>query len=595
VPQTDHPTGEIASDPHGILQPFDYAGVRLGAGRLRDQFERTRDYYLGIPDDDLLKGFRERAGRPAPGQDLGGWYSGDDRGLWYSRGDTFHNFGHWLSAFARMARATGEAALHDKALHLMTEWSRTIAPDGYCFFSDHPNAPHYTYDKLCGGLVDIATYLNNGEALSHLARITHWARHNLDRVRVPASYDDFIGGGPLQQSEWYTLSEHLYRAFRLTGERTYRDFAAVWHYGTFWDALARGEDAFVGKHAYSHVHSLASAAMAFAVTEQPGCFAAIANGYAMLADHHLFFTGGYGPAERFQPADGSMGRSLESLDWEVPDLSAETTCGSWAGFKLGRYLMGFTGQAHYGDWIERLVYNAIGAALPMAGRGRTFYHSSYMLRGACKRYYPELWPCCSGTYPLAVNDYHNLIYFRDAGGIYVNLYVPSELTWQQDGVDARLMQTTAFPERNDCDILVHTPAPLQFALRFRAPGWARQSITLSVNGQPVAATTARGWLEIERVWHAGDTVRIELPMRLAFVPVDAQHPQRVALTYGPVVLVADRGPALRGDLADPVTWIIPGDASLTFHTTGRSSRATFRPFYALGEDERYWMYLDVSG
>src|SRR5438128_2633265 len=30
-------------------------------------------------------------------------------------------------------------------------------------------------------------------------------------------------------------------------------------------------------------------------------------------------------------------------------LLAETTCGSWAGFKLSRYLMQFTGQALYGD------------------------------------------------------------------------------------------------------------------------------------------------------------------------------------------------------------------------------------------------------
>jgi hypothetical protein len=39
-------------------------------------------------------------------------------------------------------------------------------------------------------------------------------------------------------------------------------------------------------------------------------------------------------------------------------------------------LMQFTGQAHYGDWIERLFYNAMVAALPTLGRDRTFYYTN---------------------------------------------------------------------------------------------------------------------------------------------------------------------------------------------------------------------------
>jgi hypothetical protein len=64
-----------ASDPGGkrIVEPFDYRGVTLDAGPLKAQVDEVRVFYLAIPDDDLLKGFRARAGRPAPGNDLGGW------------------------------------------------------------------------------------------------------------------------------------------------------------------------------------------------------------------------------------------------------------------------------------------------------------------------------------------------------------------------------------------------------------------------------------------------------------------------------------------------------------------------------------------
>ncbi len=69
------PAGEVrAGEARAVLQNFDYRGVTLDDGSLRRQFDEARDYYLRIPNDDLLKGFRARAHRPAPGADLGGLY-----------------------------------------------------------------------------------------------------------------------------------------------------------------------------------------------------------------------------------------------------------------------------------------------------------------------------------------------------------------------------------------------------------------------------------------------------------------------------------------------------------------------------------------
>jgi len=38
------------------------------------QAQFAREFYLKIPDDNLLNGFRIRAGLPAPGQALGGCF-----------------------------------------------------------------------------------------------------------------------------------------------------------------------------------------------------------------------------------------------------------------------------------------------------------------------------------------------------------------------------------------------------------------------------------------------------------------------------------------------------------------------------------------
>src|SRR5690242_5893761 len=80
-----------------LLENFDFRGVTLDAGPLRKQVDEAREDYLRIPNDDLLKWFRQRAGLPAPGQDLGDWYSGD----------VFHVFGQIVSGLSRLYAATG--------------------------------------------------------------------------------------------------------------------------------------------------------------------------------------------------------------------------------------------------------------------------------------------------------------------------------------------------------------------------------------------------------------------------------------------------------------------------------------------------------
>jgi len=122
-------------DPRGkrSIESFNYQGVTFQSGRLRDQVNEVRHFYLTIPNDDLLKGFRSRAGLPAPGHDLGGWYSSD----------TFLVFGQIVSGLSRLYAASGDVACRDKANYLISEWAKCIEPDGYFYASRKPNAPHF--------------------------------------------------------------------------------------------------------------------------------------------------------------------------------------------------------------------------------------------------------------------------------------------------------------------------------------------------------------------------------------------------------------------------------------------------------------------
>src|ERR1035438_2088640 len=177
-----------------LIEPFDYRGVVLNDGPLLRQVLEVRDCYLDVPNDDYLKGFRKRAGKPAPGHDLGGWYTPG----------TFHVFGQVLSGLARMYAATGDEACREKLNALIHEWSLCIEPDGYFFSTRPPSPPHYIYEKMVGGLLDAYRYGGNPEALRLLDRITGWAEKNLDHPNPHKPNTPAMG------TEWYTLSENLY-------------------------------------------------------------------------------------------------------------------------------------------------------------------------------------------------------------------------------------------------------------------------------------------------------------------------------------------------------------------------------------------------
>jgi uncharacterized protein len=506
-----------APAPRPVIESFDYSGVRLLPGRFLDQYRETRDFYLGLPEDNAVHGFRVQAGLPAPGRNPGGWCSAG----------TGIVFGQWLSGMARMSKATGDTALRDKAVRMMTAWAQ-------CFEKSGQAGAHYPFDKTFCGLLDLHLYCGVPEALPLLKRLTAAASRSLPRARQLATTADqqAAAGG---NEEWYTLSENQYRAYLATGDTLFRDFGDVWRYDAYWSRfLDTSRPAVLRVHGYSHVNSFNGLPLAYATSGDERYLRMARNAYDFVHGSQMFSTGGFGPGERLVGYDGDLGRALE-----LHADTAEVPCGSWAGFKLSRYLLNYTGEARYGDWIERLLYNGIGAALPMRGDGETFYYGDYHTGSGTRSYLWDRWPCCSGSFIQAVADYVNLIYFRDALGLYINLFVPSEVSWTQGGQQLKLTQESEFSETGEAHLRLETAGPVTAQIRFRVPDWARTA-TVQVNGEPVTVNARpSSWAAIGRRWQNGDRVTVRIPLELRAEPVDAQHPDRAAIMYGPTVLVED--------------------------------------------------------
>jgi hypothetical protein len=205
-------------------------------------------------------------------------------------------------------------------------------------------------------------------------------------------------------------------------------------------------------------------------------------------------------------------------------------------FKITRYLLRVTGDSRYGDSMERILYNTIAGAWPILPDGTSFYYSDYN-NAAKKVHYKDKWPCCSGTFPQLTADYGISSYFHSKDGIYVNLFLPSTLTWPQNGTPVTLTQTTKFPQANTTQLEFKLARPESFTVNIRIPGWAGPKTTVAVNGSRIQSDVTPGkFLAVQRTWKDGDRIEMEMEMPITVEAVDSKNPNTVALLRGPIAL-----------------------------------------------------------
>jgi DUF1680 family protein len=588
------PAWAIGSDTVVIRTPlttFAYSDVELLDGPLKRQFEENHARFLNLDNDRLLKVFRQVAGLPAPGEDMGGWY--DLTGFSLERNDFHgfiagHSFGQYLSALARAYAATGSEPTRAKVNRLVKGYAETLDPKAK-FFVDY-RLPAYTYDKLSCGLIDAHEFASDPLAMDVHEKLTHAMvaylpekalsrQEQRSRPHKDTSYT---------WDETYTLPENLFLAYQRTGKTFYRDLAKQYlEDDTYFNPLAEGNNVLPFEHAYSHVNAFSSAMQAYITLGSEKHLRAATNGFGMLVKTQSFATGGWGPDETFgEPGRGQLGDSLGSTH-----ASFETPCGAYGHFKITRYLLRVTKDAKYGDSMERVLYNTILGAWPIQADGTSFYYSDYAATGK-KVWYGQRWPCCSGTFPQLTADYHISTYLRSSDGVYVNLFVPSKLQWSDDAGRYGLAQQTKYPFDNKIHIRVWGSQPKEYTLYVRIPGWVGSDPVLSVNGNRMSEFLRPGiFAALRRTWKDGDRVELELPMPLRLEEVDARHPNLVALMHGPLVLFAVADSQPRFEKAALLRAKPAGSSEGDWQATSvYGSTVTMRPFMSI-DREQYSTYV----
>ncbi len=566
------------------LTVFAYSDVKLTGGPLKAQWDRIHESYMKLDEDRLLKVYRQRAGLPAPGQDMGGWYDADG----FGPGQVL---GQIISGLARFYSTSGDAATQAKVQRLVNGFAATIDADNYWYPSEKASTAStaYTLDKILVGLLDAHNLAGVSSALDAARRCIKGSV----RYLPPRAYERFEAPKQAVYDETYTLPENLLYTYQTTGDQDYREMARKYLMDkTYFDPLSRGENVLPGLHAYSHVNALCSASRAYLVMGEAKYLQAVQNAWEIITKTQSYASGGWAPNEEFVvPNKGLMGESLTKTHAHF-----ETPCGSYAHLKLSRYMLRFTGEGRYGDSLERVLYNTMLGVKDPKGDGHVFYYSDYH-PATQKAYHPDKWPCCSGTTPQVVADYVISTYFRASDGIYVNLFTPSEVNWHVQGTPVKLTQQTTYPESESTELRVEVAAPSEFTIYVRIPGWLRSPAQLAVNGKPLSVDAQPGsFAAIRRRWQTNDAIQVQIPFALRLEPIDEEHPKTVALMWGPLMLVALDSPleiarktvSVSSEGLKPATHI-----PLSFEAPRPAGTQRFVPFYRV-QDETYTTYVEVT-
>ncbi|WP_420138199.1 glycoside hydrolase family 127 protein [Sphingomonas sp.] len=604
------------SQPRPQLKPFDMADVTLGDGPFLHAQRQTEAYLMRLQPDRMLHNFRVNAGLQPKAPVYGGWES---EPIWAEINCHGHTLGHYLSACALAYRSTGDARYRQRIDYIAGELAACqkasgsglicAFPDGAGLVSAHlrgekiTGVPWYTLHKVYAGLRDATLLADSQPSRDVLLRLADWgvvATRPLSDAQFEAMLTTEHGG----------MNEIYADLYFMTGKEDYRALAQRFSHKMILEPLAKHRDQLDGLHANTQVPKIVGFQRVYEATGDVQYRDAAAFFWNTVARTRSFATGGHGDNEHFFP--------MGEFSQHVFSAKGSETCCQHNMLKLTRALFLYDPQSDYADYYERTLYNGILASQDPDSGMATFFQGARP--GYMKLYHtPEdsFW-CCTGTGMENHVKYRDSIYFHDDDSLYVNLFVPSSVSWKDKG--ARLTQVTRFPETPSTTLRWDLSRPTELTLKLRHPRWS-QTATILVNGKEVQRSNAPGrYLDLRRTWNSGDEVALQLVMTTGAETTPAA-PDIAAFTYGPLVLAGALGtaglspgadiivnerkygsyndapfaaPKLAGDPATLAASLRPGPQPLEFTaraTDGQPVRLV--PYYRIAH-QRYATYWELE-
>ena len=223
--------------------------------------------------------------------------------------------------------------------------------------------------------------------------------------------------------------------------------------------------------------------------------------------------------------------SAEHLVGRVANHSHETCNITDFSWSMGYYLM-TTGDAKWGDRIERVVFNAAPGAIEKDFKSLQYFSSvnqfiatgtsnnNETMRGNNRMQYRAVHDteCCVGNIHRVMPNYVSRMWLRSSdGGVVAALLGPSELTvpLSEDG-SCVISEQTGYPFEDEIAFHFSFRRPdgkpdrkkHRIPFQFRIPEWA-EGVSVTLNGRPLAfERTEGGFARLDRPFSTGDVVQV---------------------------------------------------------------------------------------
>ena len=537
---------------------FSLQDVKLLSSPFLQAQQTDLHYILALDPDRLSAPFLREAGLTPKAPSYTNW---ENTGL------DGHIGGHYLSALSMMYAATGDTAIYHRLNYMLNELHRAQQAVGTGFIGGTPGSlqlwkeikagdiraggfslngkwvPLYNIHKTYAGLRDAYLYAHSDLARQMLIDLTDWM------IDITSGLSDNQMQDMLR-SEHGGLNETFADVAEITGDKKYLKLARRFFHKVILDPLIKNEDRLNGMHANTQIPKVIGYKRVAEVSKDDKDWNHAAEWdhaarffWNTVVNHRSVCIGGNSVREHFHPSD-----NFTSM---LNDVQGPETCNTYNMLRLTKMLYQNSGDVdnsnkpdpRYVDYYERALYNHILSSQEPDKGG--FVYFTPMRPGHYRVYsQPEtsMW-CCVGSGLENHTKYGEFIYAHRQDTLYVNLFIPSQLNWKEQGVT--LTQETLFPDDGKVTLRIDKASKKKLTLMIRIPGWAGSSkdYAITINGQKKKYAIRPGvstYLPIHRKWKKGDVITFNLPMEVSLEQIPDKK-DYYAFLYGPIVLAASTG------------------------------------------------------
>ena len=513
--------------------------------------ESDFDYLLALDADKLLAPFLREAGLEPKASSYTNW---ENSGL------DGHIGGHYISAMAMMYAATGNAEIKRRLDYFIDELERCQAKVGTGFIGGTPGSialwqeikrgdiragafdlnrkwvPLYNIHKTYNGLYDAYIHANSRKAFDILIKYTDWM------IDITSGLTDYQMQDMLR-SEHGGLNEIFASVAAITGDKKYLELAHRYSHRRILNPLLQEKDSLTGMHANTQIPKVIGFKRIADLENNESWDKASRFFWKTVTENRSVAIGGNSVREHFHP--------INDFSPMINDVQGPETCNTYNMLRLTKMLYETSPEVNFVDYYEKALYNHILSSVNPNHGGFVYFTP---MRPAHYRVYsqPEtsFW-CCVGSGIENHTKYGEFIYAHNDNDLYINLFIPSRLTWKEKNVI--LSQTSNFPEDGKIEFVLEKVTRKNLTLKIRIPSWVsnKDDVKIKVNNKPYNLSVSAGnYAEIKRKWKKGDRVSLSLPMDVSLEKFPDNSNYR-AFKYGPVLLAATAGKEdLRGLYAD---------------------------------------------